>query len=264
MRRTRKTKKTKKTKQRVMRGGAAAGAVIGRAPSTKPKPNARKSLKLPHFKIDDWPKDFGCTDTDRHIVTLHPGTRLDRIGFIGPTSDFVALYSMDAAGNPAPLPYTARSISTVGPTEIPYVNTNATTGKNTQQNAREFLYNKLTSSKTNTAHELSHTIEITQDIPNVLICKIAPFFDFPAKPINGFQAKLPFPIKELEKQGKLVISPNDAPPWNAPLINSTPPPNITRYTRTGVVESIEENGRIHVVPLDVAQPPYVIEKYKAP
>ena len=101
------------------------------------------SVTLPKFAPFTWPTNLGCSSTRQEIVTLHTGTIGDRIGPIGPYSDFIALYGEDIDGNPTPISYTDRSIALVGPEEIPYKNNSGET-----QNLRKNIYEKLLSEKT--------------------------------------------------------------------------------------------------------------------
>lgn len=192
-----------------------------------------------------WPDHFGCASTNQEIVTLHAGTKGNRIGTIGPYADFMALYGENDVGEPTPLAYSDRSIALVGPDEIPYINTNGS-----KKNLRQNMYEKLTSEKTDKTHELSHEIIIKEDIPNTLICQVEPYFGFHQKKFAGYQAKLPYPLIELEKQGNIEILPKTAPKWEDTLSTNRPSQQTTRYTKTGDVRSIATDGTITVDRLD--------------
>jgi len=199
------------------------------------------AVKLPQFAPFTWPNNFGCASTKQEIVTLHAGSKGDRIGPIGPYADFIALYGEDEDGNPKPIAYSDRSIALVGPDEIPYINTNGS-----KKNLRQNMYEKLTSERTDNQHELSHEIIIKDDIPNVLICPVEPAFGFHPVDKAGYQAKLPLPLIELEKQGVIEINPARAPTWTGRLTFNRPALKTTLYTKTGDVRSIAPDGTITV------------------
>jgi hypothetical protein len=224
MRATRRRQRRRRSKSRKQKGGA---------------------VKLPQFAPFAWPAEFGCSATKQEIVTLHAGSKGDRIGLIGPYADFIALYGEDKDGNPTPIAYSDRSIALVGPEKIPYINTNGE-----EKNLRKNIYEKLTSDQTDNEHTLSHEIIIKEDIQHVLLCPVEPYFGFHPVDKAGYQAKLPLPLLELERQRVIEIQPVSAPKWADKLSTNLPARQTTFYTKTGDVKSIASDGTVTVERLD--------------
>jgi len=166
MKRTRSSKKRSRRRSRKYRGGG---------PQIDPA-------------TIQWPSDFGCDIGSKRIITLQPGTYIDRFG--PPSGFFVSPVIKQ------PYSYSERSLPWLGIT-----NTKKTLTNGRERSIRkEYYYMDYENPLIKIDEDQYHIYKVQEAIDGVEACTAAPYFDYPG---GAVQYKLPRAVKEYIDEGKL-------------------------------------------------------------